>query len=293
MKRVLSFIAVFAALILAFTALASSAGDTSSRSNSYAEKEGRVFSSEDRLQITGVILDVPGTIEATVKYPTGFSGNGGTILSNYDSSSKANTVCLGVDTKGAPVLTVRYDSVNENRHTYTFSKVNLYTGEWIDLAIVRDGDSLHCYVDGVLKQTLSYTAPVINMTRGLYLGGDTRRSSGSHNYEYFKGSMKNLAIYSDARTADEVAADMTEVDVTDECLFAYYELDGSQMADIIPDISKNGNAIYRNTITGGLELTETDNKSKNRYLAKAVTERYTLCGVERKVKDATWGAMLR
>lgn len=291
MKRVLSFIAVFAALILVFTAVASAADGTSSRSVGNTAAEERIFHAEDRLQTSEVIADVPDTIEVTLKYPTGFSGNGGTILSNYDSADKANTICLGVDTKGAPVLTVRYDSDNSHRHIFTFSKVNLYTGEWIDLAIVRDGGSIHCYVDGVLVQTLSYTAPEITMIRGLYLGGDTRRTSGSHNYEYFKGSMKTLVLYSDARTAEEVVADMSAINVEDENLVAYYELENSQLADIIPDISKNGNAIIRNTITGGLELTETDNKSKNRYLAKTVTENYKTFEAMIKVDPDEYGVL--
>ena len=253
--------------------------------------ESRTFTQEDRLQISNVIAEMPKTFEATIKLPASLSGNGGTIISNYDSAYKANTFILDVTSTGSPQLTVRYDTVDANRHTYKFSNVKLTTGEWLHLAIVRDGGSLHCYVDGVLAETLAYTAPEITMTREIYVGGDLRRSNGNYNYDFFKGSMKNIALYSDARSSNEIIADMSSINASNDNLVAYYELSGSELSDIIPDISNAKNPIVRDSITGGLELSETDNKSKNRYLASKITPDYQTIEVMVKVDNGEYGVI--
>ena len=104
--------------------------------------EGRTFTKEDRLQISNVITEMPKTFEATIKLPANLSGNGGVIVSNYDSGNVANTVILDVGANGVPQLTVRYDKISANRRTYKFTNVKLNTGEWLHLAVVRDCDSL-------------------------------------------------------------------------------------------------------------------------------------------------------
>ena len=123
-------------------------GGSSSENNTpptdeYTTEGGRIFHPEDRLKISTLIEDMPNTIEATVKFPEDYSLGGGVIISNFDSSSKANTVCLSIDSTGSPVLTVRYDTSDSHSHVYTFSEANLYTGEWTHLAVVRDGSELH------------------------------------------------------------------------------------------------------------------------------------------------------
>lgn len=293
MKRIFTKILVIALLfcLVAIVSCNVYAISTTAQSEAGSADDSRTFKSDDRLIFSEVISEVPNTIEATVKFPSDFKGEGGVIFSNYDSGKKPNTVCLFVNKNGSPELTVRYDSVEANRKIHTFSSVNFYTGEWIHLALVRDEAALHCYVDGVLMQTLDYTAPDITMTNTAYLGGDNRWANANYNYQNFKGAMKNFAMYSAPRTADEIMSDITVPDVESNALIAYYELEGSELADIIPDISKNNNAVVRKVITGGLEFTETDNKSKNRYLASKITPDYQTIEVMLRAEDGEYGVI--
>lgn len=297
MKKVLLLAAVLLALILTVTVAACLEDDGALAPQPLGNTddfEGRSFGSEDRLLLTKVITDLPQTIEATVRFPADFDEAGGVILSNYDSGSKTkpNTFYLYVDANGAPVLSVRYDAVDANRCDHTFSSVDLYTGEWVNIAVVRDGAQLHCYVDGALMQTLDYTAPEITMTRELFLGGDYRSSKGIYNAQYFKGAMKSLALWSEVRTAEEIAADITATDVSSEALVAYYELEGTGLANIIPDLSKQNNTIIREVITGGLEFTETVNTSKNRYYAsKALAAQISTIEVMMRADEGEYGTL--
>ena len=271
MRKLLPLIIVLLLLLTLTVSVCLAAGSdgTATQASDFNTEGGRVFRQEDRLLFTKVISDMPDTIEATVKFPADFDEAGGVIISNYGSGSKEkpNTICLSIDANGSPMLTVRYDSTDANRCIHTFSNVNVFTGEWVNIAIVRDGSSLHCYINGVLAETVEYTAPEITMTRELFLGGDYRTSKGNYNYQNFKGAMKNLALWSDTRSADEVLADYSAIDENDESLLAYYELEGTGLANIIPDLSPANNTIIRETITGGMEFTETLNTSKNRYYA--------------------------
>ena len=296
MKKILPLI-IALLLLLTLTASvcwASGSDSAAASASDFNTEGGRVFRQEDRLLFTNVIADMPDTIEAAVKFPADFNEAGGVILSNYDSGSKtkANTFYLHVDANGAPVLSVRYDAVDANRCDHTFSNVDLYTGEWVNIAVVRDGASLHCYVDGTLAQTVSYTAPEITMTRELFLGGDYRSSKGIYNSQYFKGAMKHLALYSEARTADEILADAVTINADDESLVAYYELEGTGLANIIPDLSKNNNEIIRETINGGLELIDNgNNKSKDRYIASKIVSDYSTIEVMLKADAGEWGVV--
>lgn len=294
MKKIIPLIIALWLLLTLTVSVCLAAGSdgTAAAASDFNTEGGRVFRQEDRLLFTNVIADMPDTIEATVKFPADFDEAGGVILSNYDSGSKtkANTFYLHVNANGAPVLSVRYDAVDANRCDHTFSSVDLYTGEWVNIAIVREELKLHCYVNGSLMQTLDYIAPEITMTRELFLGGDYRTSKGIYNSQYFKGAMKSLALWSEVRDSEEIAADITATDVASEALVAYYELEGTQLANIIPDLSKSGNTIMRETITGGIELSETNNKSKNYYQAAKAFD-YSTIEVMIRADDGDYGVL--
>ena len=293
MKRFLPLILVISALLGLTSVICLASGNDGAASSSYTASDGRTFALEDRLIFSDVITEMPKTIEATIKFPASFSVNGVNIIANYGNDSKrANTFVVQINTKGAPVLSTQHNSDGTDKCEHTFSNVNVYTGEWVNLAIVRDGTSLHCYLDGELKQTITCDRHEFTISRNFYLGGDYRTNSGIPNSYYFKGAMKNLALYSEARGADEILADISGINALDESLVAYYELSGTKLANIIPDLSKNNNEIIRETITGGLELTDNgDNTSKDRYIASKTVENYTTIEVMLKADSGEYGVI--
>lgn len=164
------------------------------------------------LLCTMVISLVPAaatTPEATVCLPAKLSG--GVIIGNYNGEKKP-IFNLEVHEKGVPRLYINATDAAGNLVNYDiqFSKVNIATGTPLHLAITIDTavGTWNCYVNGELKQTITKATPKITeMTESLRLGGDFR----SGNTQYFKGYIQSLALYSDMRTAQEIANDTAGV----------------------------------------------------------------------------------
>ena len=183
----------------------------------------------------------PLTIEATIYFPSGFnkSDRGGVICGNYYYAS-TNSLSIEVYSNGVP--RVYFIEKSGAVHDWKFDKVNLYTGEWVHLAIVFDHatDDLKCYVGGELKQTISrggtyLTAP----TDSMVIGGDLRDA----NAQYFKGKIQNVAMYGDVRTDAEIASDAKATAFDKDNLLVAYDLSSlaGTTPETIPDVSGNGN----------------------------------------------------
>lgn len=213
------------------------------------EKGGMAFTAEAyRLE---KIIDTPAhTYEATVYFPKEYlaTERGGVIIGNYGILPCAN---FEIYSNGAPRLYIADKSGTV--YNFVFNNVNVYTGEWVHVAIVKEGASKYsCYINGELKQTLTKSAPDVVTGDVHVLGGDLR----SGNEMFFRGRIKNVALFSDARTAAEIKADMTSVGK--DGLICSYELDGLNAPDKIEDKSGNGyNAkLYKTYFTEKAPLAE-------------------------------------
>ncbi len=173
----------------------------------------------------------PKTVEATVKFPSGFTARGGVILGNY----KGYGDCFGLEvyTNGQIRLYVQ-----DKAGTLTDIKfnVNVATGEWVNVTVVIDGNTAKCYIDGELEASDAYLCAEFMPTLAYAIGGDLR----GDNAQYFKGLIKDIAAYSDVRTATEIANDYNTptVNVNDNDLLFAYDLTG-QTGDTIEDLSNN------------------------------------------------------
>ena len=186
----------------------------------------------------------PTTYEAWIKLPAGLSDMGGCILGNYKNSSTVNWD-FRIETNGAPKLYhLNYynSSTDKDLNNIAFNSVNVATGEFVHLVIVDDvaAGEFRCYVNGSLAQSITMTdaqkaherkVPPISTV----LGGDMRAG----NLIYFKGEISSVTIYSDVRTPEEIALDMTSIDLNDSALIAHYDCEGKQGARVIPDLAGN------------------------------------------------------
>lgn len=176
------------------------------------------------------IIEVPiKTLAATVYFPknTVSSERGGVIIGNYNS----NLPCINFEiySDGAPRVYIK-DSSNST-YNFVFDKVNVYTGEWMNICVVKEStNKMSCYVNGELKQTITKYAPDVITTDVHVLGGDQR----SGNAQYFKGRLKDVALYSEALTAAQIAASAKENVI---CSFT---LEGMNGATSVEDKSGNG-----------------------------------------------------
>jgi len=163
---------------------------------------------------------IPSTFEVTLRYPSELSDRGGVIFGNY-SSSGSGIVNYEIYSDGMPRLYI----VDNNAKVYNivFENVSLKgLDEWVHLAIVKNSKegTVSCYINGVLKETVSAETPSwVNFTSSHLIGGDRRDG----NTQYFKGEIKSLALYGDVRTDEEILSDSVG-GYDDEGLLGYYVL---------------------------------------------------------------------
>ncbi len=78
---------------------------------------------------------------------------------------------------------------------------DLPAGEWLHHAVVKDGDSLTYYRNGVQSAAGTFTQP-LDVAQPLFLGGHIGDAAG----ENWRGMLSGVQIYDNALSASEVAA---------------------------------------------------------------------------------------
>lgn len=198
----------------------------------FSSEDGMTFSTEPVYKSTKTLSKTPNTFEATLLLPENLGNTrGGVIFGNYGSTTP--NINFEVAANGAPRL--YWVNAKGKVIDIVFTNTNVFTGEWVHLAIVRDSknNKFLCYVDGVLcdsKEVLDSEDLIISTS--YVLGGDLRGG----NAQAFRGKLKNVAVYSDARTADEIKSDMNEPGNDKSDLLFFYDLvNVDKSADIIKD----------------------------------------------------------
>ncbi len=202
-----------------------------------AEKKGISFTAGTKYTAAKPFAKAPVTFEAWVNIPTSVTGRGGVILGSYGMNDK--NVNFEVTDNGTPRFYANNGAIDVK-----FTGVSVNTGEWLHLAMVYKATegAVLCYVNGELKQTKTVNFhSTLDNTMKMCLGGDHR----SGNEQYFKGQIASVAVYSDERSAAEIASDVNSYGKDD--LLALY--DTSVLSGInIPDGSENGYDMIRNVV---------------------------------------------
>ena len=200
---------------------------------------GITFTADDNYTTTYAPAEAPRTIEAWVKVDADAPDTRlGIIFGNFHSGTYDNTMLdLEIRTNGTPYLYWRAGTntgVNAN-----FTDVDLRTGAWTHVAVVSTATEAKCYINGELKQTVEKTFADFDVS-GLSqfrVGGDFRTGNTQ--------SLKNttlgaVSVYSESRTAEQIAADYAAVDYTDDALLLAYDFTESGNARL-RDYSDNEN----------------------------------------------------
>ena len=177
---------------------------------------------------------MPRTIETWFKFDKTYAARSGSVIGNYNSGRPNLTVEFNAsgqprfymqDANGKATIDLRFTSVP-----------SVYTGKWVHVAFAIDdaAGKIHCYVDGVLKESKDAVIPTEISASPMVLGGDLR----TNNEQWFKGQLKSVAAYTDMRTAEEIAADLYAPG--EEDLMAYWVTAGNLGANAIYDESGNG-----------------------------------------------------
>lgn len=209
--------------------------DASGNGYDMRHRFGLTFDKDSLYDTAKEITEIPRTFEATVCFPDSTDNDlrGGVILGNHPN---AGNVSFEIAAGGLPRLYTEGGNYvfGESTDGYT---VDLYTGKPEHIAIVVDEaqNSVLCYHNGKLlgqeklAESHSYNA------KGLVMGGDLRLK----NDQYFKGNILNAAIFSSARSLEDIKNDMGTIP-TDSSLIAWYDTSSLENASIISDKSGNG-----------------------------------------------------
>lgn len=203
-----------------------------------SEGEHGIAFTEDAYKPDAAYGITPNTFEAWVYFPANMpaSQRGGVIIGNYQGGGAC--INFEIHQNGRPRL-YWVNSAGQVSDCI-FTSVNVYTGKWTHVAVVRDNEAgnVHCYINGELKQTLSpgQTEDILP-NRPYVVGGDQRAGNG----QYFKGRLESVAVYSNTRSAEEIQDAMYAVNTYDDCLIAAYDFtEGLEQNNLLKDVSGNG-----------------------------------------------------
>ena len=155
------------------------------------------------------------TVETWVKTSATQSGY---IVGNmyHKNNAHAEEFAISMNDAGNPVLFVSDGDLN--KYTWTVDTVTINDGTWKHIAFVKDDSTktIYFYLNSFLKGTYTYeTLNDIVPNQTLVIGhtaSEILTTTG-----FFKGEIADIRVWSDARTADEIAQgiiDFAEVDNT-------------------------------------------------------------------------------
>ena len=209
-----------------------------------ADDAGMSFTAGKLLTIAKDLDKAPLTYEAVIRLPKGYTDRAGLILSNYAGNSN---IGIALQFNSAKNLELYYElntaASTSVRHKFDKIPVSaVATGEWVHIAVVKDDaeGKAHAYINGEFVQTSGVsTQPYGYFTSGanppaICIGGDHR----SGNSQYFKGEIREIALYSDVRTAEEIKADYAGIKKENDNLLMWHKLSAGITSST--DLSGNG-----------------------------------------------------
>lgn len=213
---------------------------------------GATFASNVTYTTSLTLDETPVAFEATIKLPEGYNQRAGVIFGNYSSNGTPG-ISFELISKNSSCKPRLYCTAPNVTMDCTFD-TGIETGKDVHIAInVTSDNKAVLYIDGVEKETKSINANYFTVlpTNKYMVGGDLRGG----NAQYFKGEIKNVAVYSEVLTEAEIQA--SGVDYTSSKLLCAYDLTKSAIDERIQDLSPNGiDLIYSDPTYDQTELSK-------------------------------------
>ena len=222
------------------------------------------------------VTALPKTFEATIAVPDIAAGKKltyeGEIFAFYNDATKTKiwvdilrrkTDNTADDMNNLGIRLLCNNGTNEATKVYA-DALNSYLGQTIHVAFTVDDTSVKLYINGVERsdETGCYWAGVatndasfINVYNGvdasklpcLSIGGDDRKADPNwpgitdfDNYRYFKGRVFSACVFSDVRSAAEIASDKATHPTNDANLLMSYDFAEESSTRVVYDKSGNG-----------------------------------------------------
>ena len=171
----------------------------------------------------------PVTMEAVIKFPKqDKSGRLGILFGNW-VYPQGGHLDYKIESDGN--LRIEWGTASTTEKL-EFTKVNVFTGEWLHLAVVTDiaNQQVHCYIDGELVQSLSTSRTTIPLCANPFAIGNNPRQGNGYN---FRGAIKSIALYEDMRSETEIKSDMQSYGK--DGLLTHFDMTGLTEGDTLTD----------------------------------------------------------
>ncbi len=197
--------------------------------------------------ITGPTLPNFGTGDFTVE--AWIKTSGGTIFSNRNTDSYGSFITFSA---GAQLGVEICEDGSGTDYATPAGTASVSNNQWHHVAMTRSGTTIKFYVDGVLDNTVTTGLANIVTSEVMYVGA---RGGGYFGVvDYFTGTIDDLRIWSVARTAVEISANMNDyIDPGTTGLMLNYRFDessGTTTADATSndlDGTLHGDAAFSST----------------------------------------------
>ena len=187
---VLAITLIFSSMALAFNASASEAEGLSFSKSGDADKWHMRKPLESAPYSFELWIKVPTTIDDDTRIGYMFSNYDGGDTNNYYGTEKYSnrTVSLEILAGGHPQL--KFGNSSASGQSIAFDQIDVRTGEWLHLAIVKESTRIVCYVDGEERQAIANSATYHkdSLLQPFALGGENRKS----NTYYFKSRWSTI-----------------------------------------------------------------------------------------------------
>ncbi len=198
---------------------------------------GLSFKQSVHHRISNKLAATPLTIEAEIYVPKTQSARVGAIFGNYNGVRE--NWLFEIYTNGVPRF--YYNDSTDAVKDIRFDQVDVRTGDWAHVALTFDfaQHTISLYLNGNLAQTVACDLDLTDdITRYEFvLGGDNRSNNGN----YFQAQMRSLAVYSDVRTAQEIAKSANNgININADDILAAYLLNSNSAGKDIIDLTGNG-----------------------------------------------------
>ena len=266
-KRLLIAISVVALLFTSIFAVYSFAADDASEGLMITQEKDPSYSYPSQTYpMAKKLEEIPVTLEAVVLIPSSLGNTAaGPIMGNYAGATNYGEAFINyeIHTNRNPRIWWG-DEFGYGHYNIVFDKTVIPADKWTHVAFTYDNSTgvASCYVNGELSE-VKYFYPKLDsgvIDFPMYIGADQQAMSRN----YFKGSLKDVAVFSDVRTAEEIKADYTSVSMDADNLLCYYDID-TYIASLkngatnknIPDESGNGyDLLYNQTWLTEAEMEE-------------------------------------
>ena len=185
---------------------------------------------------------LPLTVEAEILIPSSLGTKAaGPIMGNHWGISNYGEAFINyeIHTNRNPRIWWG-DEFGYGHYSIVFENTVIPADKWTHVAFTYDNDNgvASCYVNGELSET-KYFYPSLDSgvtDFAMYIGADQQAIMRN----FFKGSLKDVSVFSDVRTAAEIKTDYTSVSVDADNILCYYDIDSSDTGKNIKDETGNG-----------------------------------------------------